>query len=256
MEAKVKVQQDRLRQRQGIHLNGRKTEYGNKTNLDSLLLLRLSSVALSNVWIFSGSGFQNNANWWMIVWRTPQFHKRLADIQSQNIFTFRIELLQLFFSSCKSCMMLGMMVDFCIQFFGVYLLEATECLTSTNVPGLGLWKSTRWGPSECWEKWSVIRMSCWYVFFWKKNTSCIHYAAYTSYRYYIYCSIHIMIYDDIDIWPCIINLSDIYFDDVSATHCRCFFCEGPPIRTLKPQERFQRFLVEFLLLFGGRTLTK
>ena len=151
MEAKVKVQQDRLRQRQGIHLKGRKTEYGNKTNLDLLLLLRLSSVAFSNVWIFSGSGFQNNANWWMIVWRTPQFHKRLAEIQSQNIFTFRIELLQLFFSSCRSCMMLGMMVDFCIQFFRIYLLEAIECLTSTNVPGFGLGKSTRWGPSECWE---------------------------------------------------------------------------------------------------------
>lgn len=244
MEAKVKVQQDRLRQRQGIHLNGRKTEYGNKTNLDSLLLLRLSSVALSNVWIFSGSGFQNNANWWMIVWRTPQFHKRLAEIQSQNIFTFRIELLQLFFSSCKSCMMLGMMVDFCIQFFGVYLLEATECLTSTNVPGLGLWKSTRWGPSECWEKWSVIRMSCWYVFFWKKHV--LH----TLCSLHILQILHLLQYSYNDIWwywymTCIINLSDIYFDDVSATHCRCFFCEGPPIRHWSPRSVSNDFWLSF-----------
>ena len=36
------------------------------------------------------------------------------------------------------------------------------------------------------------------MFSYEKNMSCIHYAAYTSYRYYIYCSIHIMICDDID----------------------------------------------------------
>ena len=119
--------------------------------------------------------------------------------------------------SFKSCMMLGVIVAICIQFFGISLLEAIEWLTSTNVPGFGLWKSTRW-PSEWWENGHPCHVDS--FSYEKKNTSCINHAAYTSYRYYIYIyitvfSIHIMIL----LWwywymTCIINVSDIYFDAV------------------------------------------